>query len=622
MRKQRLLCGILSICLVLMCANASVFALTFQDVEGDPTVSWAQDAIQQMTDAGYIKGYEDGTYKPYRAISKLECLLLMGRILGAEEENYAEVASAARDQYGEVAAKYNSNYVTELSYLLYVGILTEGDLVSFASTANANTELYRHQAAILMSKMLGQNAEAKAFVPEKETYADSGLIPAASKPYVEYVTSRGIMNGMDATEAGEPQFSPTTSLTRAQMAMLLSRMIGMIDKTVYLATIDTLDLENNTIVVAQDEEFFPRTVNGDTVARREGMEIKLDALQEGDEVMVVEIDEHMQVITVLGENGVEDPGVEDPEDPVDEVDGTIVYAKISQLATNSSGKKITLVDTEDSSNSATYTVTEDCVYYVNGAKASFVNLQKSQFVKVLIQNGKITSVEVVGKTETVEGTLEEVTFDEDNHVYLTVGNQTYVVSNKGAKVERDGEEAEYRDLAAGDKVVMTLTYGKITKVVAESNLEKFSGVLQEIIIAKKPSVTILIDGEEITYALRSNVKVKVSGSDATIYDLRPGVQVTGTIDGEEIKTINASTFVTNEKGEFTAEVLSVNTNYKVITVVTVDGTEQDVYYNANTNFLKSSGVKIAAKDLKKGMQLSITGAESNGVFEATIIIVK
>ncbi len=617
MKKQRLLCGILSLCLVLMCASTSVFALTFQDVEGDPTVSWAQDAIQQMTDAGYIKGYEDGTYKPYRAISKLECLLLMGRILGAEEEEYAEVAAAARDQYGELAAKYNGNYVTELSYLLYLGILTEGDLVSYASAANANTELYRHQAAILMSKMLGKNTEAKAFVPEQETYADSGLIPAASKAYVEYVTNRGIMNGMDATEAGEPQFSPTTSLTRAQMAMLLSRMIDMVDKTIYLATIDTLDLENNTIVVAQDEEYFPRTVNEDTVARREGMEIKLDALQEGDALMVVELDEHIQAITVLEEGAVEEPGESE-----DEVNGTIVYAKISQLATNAAGKKITLVDTEDSSNTATYTAMEECVYFVNGAKASFVNLQKNQFVKVLIQDGKIASVEVVDKAETVEGALKEVEFDQENHVYLTVGNQTYVVSVKGAKVERDGEEVEYRDLAAGDKVVLTLTYGKITKIVAESNLEKFSGVLQEIIISKKPSVTILVDGEEYTYDLRSNVKVKVSGMDATIYDLRPGVQVTGTIDGEEIKTINASTFVTNEKGEFTAEILNTNTSYKVITVVTEDGTEQDVYYNTKTNFLKSSGATIAARELKKGMKLSITGAENNGVFEATIIIVK
>ena len=611
MKKHRLLCGILSICLVLMCASTSVFALSFQDVEGDPTVSWAKDAIAQMTAAGYIKGYEDGTYKPYRAISKLECLLLMGRILGAEEPDYAEVAQAAKAQYGELAAKYNGNYVTELSYLLYLGILTESDLLSYASAANANTELFRHQAAVLMAKMLGQNTEAKAFVPAEETYADSGLIPAVSKPYVEYVTEMGIMNGMDANEAGEPQFSPTTSLTRAQMAMLLSRMITMVDKTVYTATIDTLDLANNVILMDRNGSYSEREVNADTVARQDGMEIKLSALQEGSEVVAVEINGHIQVITVKGE------GNTTPEET-----GTVVYAKISQLTSNATGKKITLVDTEDSSNTATYTASENCEYYVNGTKATFTNLSKGNFVKVVIDDGRIVSVQVSEKTETIQGTLEDVTFDEENHVYLTVDGQSYVVSNKGAKVERDDDEVEYRELAAGDKVTLTLTYGKVTKVVAISSLEKFSGVLQEIIIAKKPSVTILSDGEEINYPLRSNVKVKVSGMDATIYDLRPGVSVSGTIDGEEIKSINATTFVTNEKGEFTAEILSVNTNYKVITVIDQEGNEKDVYYNSKTNFLKSSGTTIAARTLEKGMKVSITGGETNGVFEATIVIVK
>ncbi|MBO5364418.1 MAG: S-layer homology domain-containing protein, partial [Clostridia bacterium] len=556
MKKTRLLCGILSICLVLMCSAIPAMALTFNDVEGDPTVSWAKDAILQMTDAGYIKGYEDGTYKPYRAISKLECLLLMGRILGAEEADYAEVSAAAKAQYGQVAAKYNGTYVTELSYLLYLGILTESDLASYASAANANTELFRHQAAVLMSKMLGRNTEAKAYVAEGETYADSGLIPASSKPYVEYVTEEGIMNGMDANEAGEPQFSPTTSLTRAQMAMLLSRMIDRLDKMVYRATIDTLDLANGVILMDKNGSGSERKINEDTVARKDGMEISLSALEEGSEVTALEIDGHIQVITVNGQ------GTTQPEE-----DGTLVYAKISQLATNASGKKITLADTEDSSNKATYTATENCAYSINGSKASFTDLKKNDFVKVIIKNGKIVSVAVSEKTETIQGTLEEVEFDEENHVYLTVEDQTYVVSNKGAKVERDDETVEYRELTAGDKMTLTLTYGKVTKVVATSSLEKFSGVLQEIIIAKTPSVTILVDGEEVNYRLRSNVKVKVSGTDATIYDLRPGVSVSGTLDGEEIKSINATTFVTNEKGEFTAEVLNINTNYKVITVV-------------------------------------------------------
>ncbi len=620
MKKHRLLCGILSICLVLMCGVTPAFALTFQDVEGDPTVSWAADAIQQMTDAGYIKGYEDGTYKPYRAISKLECLLLMGRILGAEEDAYAKVAEAAMEQYGATAKRYNSTYLTELSYLLYLGILDESDLASYASAANANTELFRHQAAILMSKMLGRNTEAKNYLAEEETYADSGLIPASSKPYVEFVTAKGIMNGMDANAAGEPQFSPTTSLTRAQMAMLLSRMITNADKTIYTATIQSLELNDDTIVMKRNGQASSRAICDDTVARQDGMEIKLTSLQEGSTVTVVELDGHIQVITVTEE------GDGEVDSPVTQ-EGTVVYAKIASKSESSSGKRVILADTEDANNTATYLTTEDCVYLDNGSKATFKDLAKNDFVKAVIEDGKVVSLEIMEKTITIEGTLNEVEFDEENHVYLTVtdgdnNQQKYVVSNKGAKVKRDNETAEFRDLASGDKVSLVLSLGKVTSVEATSSLEKFSGVLSEIVLATKPYLTILVDGKPVKYTLRSNATIKILGVESTIYDLRPNITVTGTLDGNEIRTLSASNIVTNEKGEFTGEVSNINSTYKVITVTDQNGNDQSVYYNSKTTFLKSSGTQASVRDIEKGANLSVTGVETNGIFEATIIIIK
>ena len=264
---------------------------------------------------------------------------------------------------------------------------------------------------------------------------------------------------------------------------------------------------------------------------------------------------------------------------------------------------------------------------IKGSKAGYADIKKNDLVKVVVKNGKLSSVEVVEKTLTVEGTLTELEFDEENHVYLTVdstadGEQKYVVSSLGAKLKRDGETAEYRELAAGDKVTMTLTSGKITDISATSSSVKFSGVLSEIIIASKPSVTIMIDGKEQNYKLRSDAKIKIKGADATIYDLRPNITVTGTLDGSEVKTLSASAVVTNEKGEFSGTVTGVNTTYKVITVTDESGNTQSVYYSSKTTFLKTSGSTATSRDIEKGANLSITGAENNGVFEATIIIIK
>ena len=76
MKKFRLISIILCLTLIMSCVSISVAAVTFNDVDNDPTVSWAKDSITKMTDAGYIKGYEDGTFRPYNAITKIECLIL------------------------------------------------------------------------------------------------------------------------------------------------------------------------------------------------------------------------------------------------------------------------------------------------------------------------------------------------------------------------------------------------------------------------------------------------------------------------------------------------------------------------------------------------------------------
>lgn len=615
MKKHRLLSCAVSLSLAL--SSVSAFALSFNDVENDPTVSWAKSAITEMTEAGYIKGYEDGSFKPYRAISKMECLLLMSRILGVEEKEYAEIAAAAKSMYGSTAAKYNNTYTNELCFLLYTGVLTESDLVDYASAANANTELLRYQAAILMAKLLGANTEAKSFTAAKATYADDAKIPANAKPYVEYVTRQGIMNGMDKDANGNPQFSPTTSLTRAQVATLLNRMIDKIDKMTYTGTIDALDLDKNLISIDREGDVSKRTLNADTVAREDGKSLSLSKLQTGSEVAVIEVAGHVQLIDVLGQ------GSGDGDKA-----GTVVYAKIAAMSENSNGKRMTLADTEDSENTASYDVASNCTFTINGAKGNFNSLKKNDFVKVTVSNGKIVAVSVEDKDLTVSGTLTQVEFDDDDHVYLYVADkngeneQQYVVSNLGATVTRDGNKVEYRELSAGDSVKLQLTSGKVTKVTAVSSSERFTGVLTEIILATQPSVTIRIDGKEKNYKLRSDARILISGEEATIYDLRPNITVSGTLDSSEIKSLSASSVSTNEKGEITGTVMGVNTGYKVITVKDEKGNTQSVYYNSRTTFLKSSGDTTTSKSLEKGTSVSITGAESNGVFEATIVIIK
>ncbi len=605
MKKGKLLSAVLSASLLLSSIALPAFAVTFNDVESDATVSWAKDSITKMTDAGYIKGYEDGTFRPYRAITKIESLILMSRMLGYENSEFSPVASAASTSYKSIASKYNTTYANEISYLMYCGVLKESDLVDYASAANANTQLLRYQAAVLMSKLMGADSEAKAYTVSAATYADDSAIPTTARPYVEYVSANNIMNGMDKTADGKAQFSPLTSLTRAQMATLLARMMDKLELKYVSGTVDSvssskISVDGTSLGIMTDTKVY---ISGGTAS--------VSDISSGADASVVSIRKNALAITAQ-----------------EAQTSTVVYGVITRKVENADGKKLTIADYEDNENSETYTVKDSCKITVDGAKATLADLKNNDFVKVTITGSSISEISTESKSLTVKGIIVSTEYDNDDHVYINVSDtdgentQQYVVSSEGADITRDGSEAEFSALTKGDKVTLKLTYGKVTSVTASGNTVGFSGLLKEIVISSNPSLTITIDGQDKKYFLRSDAKITVSGTAATIYDLRPNVTVTGTLDSSEIKTVSASTASVNEKGELTGTVTGKNTSYKVITVKDDNGNVQSVYYNNNTKVLSSNGTTSSVRTLENGAQITVTGADQNGVFVATIIIIK
>lgn len=605
MKKGKLLSAVLSASLLLSSIALPAFAVTFNDVESDATVSWAKDSITKMTDAGYIKGYEDGTFRPYRAITKIESLILMSRMLGYENSEFSSVASAASTAYKSIASKYNTTYANEISYLMYCGVLKESDLVDYASAANANTQLLRYQAAVLMSKLMGADSEAKAYTVSTATYADDSAIPTTARPYVEYVSANNIMNGMDKTADGKAQFSPLTSLTRAQMATLLARMMDKLELKYVSGTVDSVSSSKISV------DGTSLGIMTDTKVYISGGMASVSDISSGADASVVSISKNALAITAQ-----------------EAQNSTVVYGVITRKVENADGKKLTIADYEDNDNSETYTVKDSCKITVDGAKATLADLKNNDFVKVTITGSSISEISTESKSLTVKGIIVSTEYDNDDHVYINVSDtdgentQQYVVSNKGADITRDGSEAEFSALTKGDKVTLKLTYGKVTSVTASGNTVGFSGLLKEIVISSNPSLTITIDGQDKKYFLRSDAKITVSGTAATIYDLRPNVTVTGTLDSSEIKTVSASTASVNEKGELTGTVTGKNTSYKVITVKDDNGNVQSVYYNNNTKVLSSNGTTSSVRTLENGAQITVTGADQNGVFVATIIIIK
>lgn len=610
MKIKRLISALLCGTVMASMLSFSAFALTFPDVENDATVEWAKDAINQMTDKGYIKGYEDGTFRPTRAVSKVETLILMSRILGVEEKEYEQTVDWADNAYSATVNAINTTYVDELSFLMYFDVLNVTDLRDYASAANANTSLLRWQAAYLMVKLAGQESEAKSTTLKEDTYSDYASIPEQARSYVAYATEMGLMNGMGNDENGNPFFSPETTLTRAQMATLLNRMIEKMDREIVTGSVESADLNTNKLtVIDEDGAEIVFGVDDSAVIKLSGEDSSFKLISSGSEIMVTKTFDSVRLIETVPQASV-----------------TTLYGIVVQTSDNSNGQKITIKDSEDTSSQGTYTFDSNCKFYNKGSKSSFGDIKSNNFVRLVLSGDKVQECYIEDKIGENTGAFVDYYTDDDDRTYITIEDEvdgvvTYMISSKTLSVMRNGLTANLRDLAANDSITVELEYGKVVSITATSKSSNATGTIVEIVLSSKPTITLKINNEENVYSLTSNTKVKVNGVDATIYDLRPNNAATVKLDGNNVASIESSATSATGKTSVVGKVVSINTTLKVITVTTESGATDTIYYDSSTNFLKAStGKSITAKEIVAGSNISATGSDSTGYFVATILI--
>ncbi len=612
MKFKRIIASALCGAVIAMSAAVPVLAKTFPDVEDDASVSWAKASINSMTDKGYIKGYDDGNFKPQQAITKVEALLLMSRIMGVDEQDYEMSVDWAKENYEDTVTAINSQYPSELSYLMYLNVLNLTDLRNYASSANANTSLLRWQAAYLMVKLAGKDYDAQQLeITDKSVYSDFDKIPAEAQKYVVYATNANIMNGMGQDENGKDYFSPDTTLTRAQMAVLLDRMITMLGKTATLGTVDSIDYETGAIEIAtQDGRTEGCETEIGTVIKFDGKDAKIDDIEKGDEIMVTFTSDSPRLVEAIAGQTVE-----------------TVYGVIGQLSESGGRQQLIIRDPETDDKGTTYDVSPSCVYSIKGARGTFKDLKVGNNIEAVLTGGTITSVTVNEKETSVSGVFESLQGENSSDSYIVLYDEkadkttNYQLSTGTVSVKRNGAIANLRDLSRGDEVTLTMTNGRVTQVSAKSDTSEHVGTIREIVLSDKPEITIEIDGKNETYYMSTATKVKVNNVDGTIYDLRPGNSASIVVDGSMLSSIESSATATYGKTSVSGKVQSVNNTLKVISLQGVGGSTETVYYDSSTTFLKSNGKSATAKDIVAGSNLSVTGSDTTGYFVATIIII-
>jgi hypothetical protein len=171
-------------------------ALQFSDVAGH----WAENYITELTNAGIINGYSDGTYKPNGTIKRGEFLKLIMTATISDKD-----WSLPNYTYNHWSSIYSETAENK-------GIVEIG----YADEQNADKEISRIDVAVILAKcdifLRNRNQESK-----KLTFSDINDLDSEEVIFLKHCFSSEYINGYP-----EGTFLPNNTLTRAEVAKILS----------------------------------------------------------------------------------------------------------------------------------------------------------------------------------------------------------------------------------------------------------------------------------------------------------------------------------------------------------------------------------------------------------------
>ena len=120
----------------------------------DTKDNWARDAIQAMTQAGYLSGYADNTFKPSAQITREQAAAIYGKVLqhNLNEQELADIVTKeSATSYSDVEAdRWSSSAIKLVSA---AGVMEGTSKTAFTPSKTMDREQFVASAASLAKKL-------------------------------------------------------------------------------------------------------------------------------------------------------------------------------------------------------------------------------------------------------------------------------------------------------------------------------------------------------------------------------------------------------------------------------------------------------------------------------------
>ena len=570
---------------------------TFSDVTDK---HWAKEYVEDMAERGLISGYDDGTYKPERDVSRMDAFALFARLMGSNNESNKDVLEIAKEKYKDIIKDYKLSYAEgDISYLLYRGIISEEELDKYFKDTKKTEAMPRYEAAILITKaMLAEDAATQEVLIDMD-YTDVADIPSEAKQYVYYVSQKGIMQGSDN------KFSPNGNVQRGQIAVMLSKTANSANYYFEVAKLEKVDADADNIKIADYEEEIG--YSKDTVIFKDGEIVEDTELLPGQKVVITyaEDDGGVKVVYV--------------DILATEITGTkkAIYKGYS----SADGKLEISVEEPATGESIQYECAPNTLIKIGGEALNISKIKSGEYVELSLAGDVVVEITSITKTETIKDAVLSsidpkgiITIAHDDEAIdgmeITVASQT--------KIAKDGKTAEFAELYRGDKLTLKFEYGVISTITAQSSRKTIKGVLRSYTVSSSPTLTISVNGKDEIYDIPAGVKIIVDGKEGKLADFEVGSGMTITVESEAIVKIEASANVGVVGSKVAGKVVSVNEKAKVIEISSEDqGTKVTTYITCTdeTKYIVMPSFKdYTLKKIKAGDMVEVYGQYQNGIF--------
>lgn len=580
------------------------FAYNFSDI-GDEAHVWAAPYVESMYEKGYISGYEDGTFRPDNEVTRLECLALFARAMGSKDEANKGVLELAHNDFDNIIKDYSLAWgQDEIAYLLYKGVLKKSDLDTYLLGLEKDTPMKRYEAAIVITKALGGESAALEENAIVLDYTDAKEIPTTAVQYVNYASKAGIMTGMD-----DGSFSPNSSVSRAQMAVMLTRTVDETNYSFFTAKLKGVDTITHDVsyttadgtdgIAVYDEDTTMKVLG--TITQPKIMTTGVSAVfaMSGDKLISIDALAEIPDETIIG-----------------------VYKGYS----NSNGKLYVTIRVGNETK--TVECAKDVSITYADSPATIRAFKDTDSIELSLVNGVATSV--TGSEKEVEiknAVIEDMVIDDDVKITISSAEdmydgKTYDIDSN-VIVRKNNLASELSKIYVGDTVNLTLQYGVVKKLYATSSSRVVEGTIKSITISSpNSSMVVNVKGEEIEYVIPTEVDIIINDDEGTLYDFRVGDTVKITTESNAITKIVATTTQVTS-GTITGVVTGVNSSYGFISVLSADGQTTQVFCkDASTTFVTAEGSTKKMSSIVEGQTVTARGTISNGAFMGSLVIIE